>query len=217
LVEIRSPPPLVLEVVMARLRPSPALIVALLALILAAGGVAVGATKPDSKKIVACADEKTGVLRFAEKGRCPKDARRVAWKVNGSPGPAGPAGEDGQNGLDGMDGVDGADGDAGPPGTALAYGHVNPDGSLDGPRSQNVDSVTKLSGSSAGVYCIALSVTPENVVATLDGNIGDGASVRPIIRAALNAGTGCPADTDVTVRILDESSSVAKPFYFAVN
>jgi hypothetical protein len=219
LLEIRSPSAPVLEVVMSRLRPSPALVVALFAVVLAAGGVAVGATKPDSKKIVACADDRSGVLRLAEKEKCPKGDKRVAWRVNGAgpAGPAGPAGQDGLDGLDGSSGVDGVDGEDGTPGSALAYGHVNPDGTLDGPRSKNVDSVTKLSGSSAGVYCIALTVPAVNVVATLDGNIGDGASVRPIIRASLTVASGCPAETDVTVRILDESSSVAKPFYFAVN
>ena len=117
----------------------------------------------------------------------------------------------GTSGLDGADGADGA------PGTALAYGHINPDGTLDGPRSQGVDSVTKLTGSSAGVYCLALTVTPENVVATLDGNVADGASERPIIRASLTTASGCPPGTDVSVRILDEDGSVAKPFFFAVN
>jgi hypothetical protein len=198
------------------------MVVAILAVLLAVGGVATGATRSatEPKKIVACANRESGLLRIAEKGRCPKGDRRVAWKQNGSDGPAGPAGADGVDGLDGADGpsgADGADGAEGAPGSALAYGHVNPDGTLDGPRSKNVTAVTKLSGGSAGVYCLEVGVPVVNVIATLDGNVGDGASERPIIRASLTSGAGCPAGTDVTVRILDEDSSVAKPFFFALN
>jgi hypothetical protein len=197
------------------------MVVAIVAVLLAAGGAATAATRSvDSKKIVGCADRQTGVLKLQEKGHCAKGERRVAWKQNGSEGPQGPAGTDGADGLDGAtgaDGADGADGAAGAPGSALAYGHVNPDGTLDGPRSKNVTSVTKLSGASAGVYCLELGVPVVNVVATLDGNVADGASERPIVRASLTSGAGCPAGTDVTVRILDETASVAKPFFFALN
>jgi hypothetical protein len=204
----------------SKFRPSPALVLACVAVLLAAGGVATGATgsgSQNARKIVACADQDTGVLRIATKDHCPKDARRVAWKLNGSPGPAGPQGENGLDGVDGQPGSDGADGADGAAGSALAYAHVNPDATLDTARSKNVTSVTKLSGASAGVYCLEVAVPVANVVATLDGNVADDVSVRPIIRASLTSAAGCPPGTDVSVRIVDETASVSKPFFVALN
>ena len=69
------------------------MVVAIAALLVAASGVAVGATgtgTPEPTKIVACADHQTGVLRIPDKLHCPKGTRRVAWKQNG--GSVGPAG-----------------------------------------------------------------------------------------------------------------------------
>jgi hypothetical protein len=59
-------------------------------------------------------------------------------------------------------------GPPGPPGTALAFAHIKADGTFDASRSKNTRASTKVSGSPGGLYCIDFTVTPHNVVATLE-------------------------------------------------
>jgi hypothetical protein len=69
-------------------------------------------------KITACAKKKgkgKGLLRLASK--CKKGERRVAWNVQGPPGPAGSNGAQGAPGNTGAPGLTGAPGTPGTPGT----------------------------------------------------------------------------------------------------
>ena len=50
---------------------------------------------------------------------------------------------------------------------AKAYAHINADGTLDPSRSKNVD---KSRGFSGATYCVNSTVTPHNVVATIDAS-----------------------------------------------
>jgi hypothetical protein len=80
----------------------------------------------------------------------------------------GQKGDKGDTGSVGAQGPKGDNGQQGDPGSALAYAHVNADGTFDPARSKNVLK-TELFTASAGIYCVSFSVTPHNVSATLVG------------------------------------------------
>jgi hypothetical protein len=81
-------------------------------------------------------------------------------------GRTGPAGLNGAPGVNGAAGPKGDPGSVGAAGSALAYAHVNDDGTFDPARSKNV---IKSALFSTGIYCLSFSVTPSNVAATLVG------------------------------------------------
>jgi hypothetical protein len=79
-------------------RPSPSMMVALAALVLAAGGVAY-ATIPDSSGVIhGCFSTKTGALRVIDTGAnqsCTSREQPLSWNQQGPPGPPGPPGTGG--------------------------------------------------------------------------------------------------------------------------
>jgi hypothetical protein len=87
--------------------PSPAMGVAVAALIAACCGLAVAASS-SSPTIRACANKKTGALRLANK--CRKGERAVSWSRTGPQGVAGLAGAKGATGTEGPKGPEGAQG-----------------------------------------------------------------------------------------------------------
>jgi Collagen triple helix repeat (20 copies) len=84
----------------------------------------------------------------------------------GSPGQKGDPGPKGDPGSPGQPGAPGA------PGSALAYAHINTDGSFDPARSKNVLKTELFPV--AGIYCVSFTVTPNNVSATLVGTGNNG-------------------------------------------
>ena len=70
--------------------PSPALVVALIALIAAVSGTSYAVGRATSDTINACQDRKTGAL--AVKQRCAKGEKRVSWNVQGPTGATGATG-----------------------------------------------------------------------------------------------------------------------------
>lgn len=139
-------------------RPSPALAVSIVALVLGLGGIAwagVSASNSSSRVVHAC-------VQRAEKGlaarelflpvhgaACPKGETPISWgKIgpegpqgprgetglqgpegrNGSAGPAGPEGPAGQEGREGRPGEPGREGRPGPYGPAGAEGSMGPEG-----------------------------------------------------------------------------------------
>src|SRR6476619_2153830 len=90
-------------------KPSPALLVALLALVAAIGGLAV-ADVPDSQgRIAACYVKKTGKVRLLVKGnKCAKGETLVRWNQTGPPGQAGSPGAPGTPGTPRQPGAKGA-------------------------------------------------------------------------------------------------------------
>ena len=79
---------------LGRFRPSPALIVATVALVVALGGVAY-ATIPDSGGIIhGCYLNSNGALRLIDTGagqRCSANEKTVQWNQTGPAGPPGPS------------------------------------------------------------------------------------------------------------------------------
>jgi Collagen triple helix repeat (20 copies) len=118
--------------------------------------------------------------------------------LRGFAGPAGPAGAAGAAGPAGPAGPAGAAGPAGPTGpagTALAFAHVNPDGTVDAANSKGVapGNVAHVAGSA--VYCISgLGFTPRNAVATVGAM---GASF--VIATQIGVAFGCGAGTQISV------------------
>jgi hypothetical protein len=91
--------------------------------------------------------------------------RRLAAPVlAGAQGPQGGTGPQGPQGAQGFQGNTGAQGAAG---SALAYAHINPDGSVDTARSKNINRAVVFQTDTTDVpeYCINTTVTPHNVIA----------------------------------------------------
>ena len=107
-------------------RPSPATVMAFLALVFAMGGFAVAANQSAKKstQIKACYSKKTGELRVLKgKKRCRKSERALRWNKKGrrgAPGAAGPPGPAGATGAKGDAGATGPQGPAGADGAAAA-------------------------------------------------------------------------------------------------
>jgi hypothetical protein len=97
------------------LTPSPAMAVALAALLAASGGLAMAATS-SSPVIRACVSKKTGALRVANK--CRHGERSISWNQRGPEGPVG-KGTPGATGSPGIPGASGATGPAGVSATSL--------------------------------------------------------------------------------------------------
>jgi hypothetical protein len=77
-------------------KPSPALVVAVVAVVAAAGGFAVAAVPDGQGRITACYAKKSGKLRVLVRGtRCRPPEKRLRWSQTG---PQGPAGVDGAAG-----------------------------------------------------------------------------------------------------------------------
>ena len=159
----------------------PVLAVAAACLLAIGGGWAIAASRTSSATLRACASKSTGILRLAT--RCKRSERRVSWNTVGPRGPRGRQGIEGAKGDTGSTGATGATGATGTPGvqglpgTARAYGRVDPIGGLT--RSKNVAGVTHPLGGAGGVYCIQLAAgidaSQTGLVATLDfsGDVTD--------------------------------------------
>jgi hypothetical protein len=86
-------------------KPSPALIVAVIALVAAVGGFAVAAVPDEQGRITSCYAKKSGKLRVLVRGTaCRRSEKRLRWNQAGPAGPAGAAGAAGAVGPAGATG-----------------------------------------------------------------------------------------------------------------
>jgi hypothetical protein len=87
-----------------------------------------------NKLIKACADKRSGMMRYITKGKCLSNERTIVWNVTGQRGPQGdqglqgPRGEKGPSGLNGRENLVAEPGIQGPPGPAGADGQQGPIG-----------------------------------------------------------------------------------------
>jgi Collagen triple helix repeat (20 copies) len=151
-------------------RPSPALVVAIIALVVACAGTATAArVLITSSKKVARGAINTGDLRNGRGVSLADLTPRTRFSLRGEPGPAGPEGPRGEQGSPGPRGVAGPPGANGADGSAVAFAHVNANGSLEGTQSKGVVSVAMSQDfPGLGIYCFDLVSTPRNAVASVD-------------------------------------------------
>jgi hypothetical protein len=184
--------------------PSPAMIVALLALCVALGGSAYAASKINGNNI------RNGTISGKKlKNRTITSRqidRRTVSALKNRRGLRGPRG---------FRGSKGAKGDRGASGTAVAYAAVASDGTIDTARSKGI-AQANMSHTTTGVYCfVNLSFTPKNVVATLQPGTDE------VVYASIPAPSpslGCPAGA-VTVQVKHATAATNSNlgFYVAFN
>jgi hypothetical protein len=111
----------------------------------------------------------------------------------------------------------------GAPGSALAYAHVNRDGTLDEANSNNVAIVKTNVSSQAkpGTYCLAVTgkQAPKNAVATM-GEVGvPGASSVGAISVQMTfTSVFCADDADAVVTTkIENGAFVPRPFFIVFN
>ena len=144
---------------------------------------------PDAHGVIHGCFGPTGVLRVIDTDlgqRCLHSETALTWSQTGPVGPAGVSGPVGPAGAPGPTGPQG------PAGGALAYAHVNADGTIDAD-SGNI-TVAKLFD---GEYCVGVTGGAVHVaVANLDSRINVGGS----IQTGLFHASGCPQDaSDILV------------------
>jgi hypothetical protein len=197
--------------------PSPAMVIALIALSVAAveTGFAGHGGRHGPPGLVNALDVQNESLTgwdIKNRSLTPADFRGSVRGPRGPQGAQGAQGPQGPPGANGQNGANGAPGAPGPPGTARAFAHVNADGSIDGPNSQNVSSAA--AKPATGLYCLAnLGFTPRNPVASAGAQ-------GPAITAAVAVGAsfGCGAGTQVSVLLLDATPAAQdNDFYINLN
>jgi hypothetical protein len=125
------------------------------------------AAHAEASTIYTC-KKKSGTIHIvSKKAKCKKGETKLSWSSEGPAGKNGTNGINGTNGANGTNGTNGHEGKEGPAGSALAYAHVNADGTVDPTRSKNVTSANVFAFGN-GAYCFhGLSFTPKSVVASL--------------------------------------------------
>jgi hypothetical protein len=138
---------------MKNLRPTPAGVIACLALLVALGGTALATTALVPRNSVGSAQVINGSLQKADL------SKRTVAALHGARGARGAQGLQGIQGIQGIQGVQGGQGVQGTPGTARAYGRVGIACTSTCPftRSKNVVQVTHPLGGFGGIFCVELS------------------------------------------------------------
>jgi hypothetical protein len=169
---------------------SPALVIAILALIAALVGSAVADSGPKANTSASVAKTvKQAQKKAATALRKAKRVLRIARKTSKRQGPAG---NPGSQGAIGDSGSRGEKGDTGPAGTALAYARITDTGAIDTTHSRGLGSAT-VTHPSTGHYCIeGLPFTPNNAVATPQ-------NFPTSLLAFISPIAGCGANTQVSV------------------
>ena len=165
--------------VVKRRRPSPAIVISLVALFVALGGTGYSAvSKLAPKNSVGSAQVVNGSLQagdLSKKARAALKGNRGPAGAPGAAGPqgaTGPAGTNGTNGTNGAAGATGATGPAGAAGTARAYAEVDDASpSLVAARAKNFTAVTR---PATGTYCLtpAAGIDPSAVATVASEDYG---------------------------------------------
>ena len=178
-----------------RLTPSPATVIASLALLVACGGTAFAGTSLGGSSVGST------------------DGR--AHVASGKPGPRGPRGPAGPRGPRGPAGPAGT---AGAPGSAFAYAHVLSNGLVDPATSKNVDIMDLVQ---VGVHCLIVTGgTPKNVTAMIDNSGADPRTSQIAGTVAPPGSTtapGCLSGDNVEVVTSSGGRFVDLPFYVVIN
>jgi hypothetical protein len=174
-------------------------VISTLALVLVVGGGSAIAASQFSKESIpnnALKKESIGP------GKLTKAAKAALVGSPGAKGATGPAGSSGPAGPVGP---------AGAPGSALAFAHVNADGTLDAANSKNISAVSKLAALK-GYYCVTASVPVRSVTVG-----GDGGLVGKIYNASFeDFVTSCPDPASASVEIYKPTGGGVDSAFFIV-
>jgi hypothetical protein len=183
-------------------------VTATLALFLALGGSSYAAIKVTGKNVVDSSLTTKDI----------KNSSLLKGDFKAGQIPAGAQGPKGDQGIQGIQGQKGDNGSPGTPGSALAYATVDSDGTLQAaPATKNVDRATKedAGGPVDGSYCLHATVSPANVVASLNGTDATGGEVRAAVVNNITCTAG--AETyNVTVKTFNGQTSVLEDRAFSV-
>jgi hypothetical protein len=179
---------------------------ALLALFVALGGTSFAAANALlPKNSVGSVQVINGSLRTVDL------SKKTRAALHGARGVRGPQGPEGAQGAQGPKGPTGPRGLPGPSGSAVAYAHVNADGTLDAANSKNVAS-GNIAHPSTGVYCFSgLSFTPHAVAVTI-GALGPAWTAY----ARTDDGGDCPAHTQLEVQTRDNAPAPQNVDFYAI-
>lgn len=164
-------------------RPSPALVIALVALVVATTGVSFASSRGPS-------DESATSAKAARSDRGPRGKR-------GKRGKRGPQGVAGKNGANGANGTNGTNGTNGLDGTALGYATVTGGNTVIASGSKNVTQANLLQVTLGYVCFRNLPFTPKVATVTLSHPVSnpvtsDGNTLLAGARVGLGADPHCP-------------------------
>jgi hypothetical protein len=187
--------------------PSPSMTVSMIALLVALGGTAYAGLSIPRGSVGKAQLKRNAVTSVKVRNGSLKTVDFSANQRAALVGPAGPPGDTGPQG---------------PAGTALAYAHVNGDGTLVAGRSKAIGQVTH---PAVGTYCFTgLPSGVANVVATMDVNQGAPAGAGlPQAQATLGPGTFnntqqiCPGAQAAVLVVDDGANFLNKAFYVSFN
>ena len=208
-----------------RRRPSPATVIACLALLVALGGTGYAATQlpansvgpaqlranaVDSTKV----QDRSLLAKDFRAGQLPRGARglRGATGATGQAGPAGPTGATGSTGATGATGAAGPKGDKGDAATVL-WARVNAAGALG--VNKNAVSATKLGGNGAYEVVFNQNVSACSFAVQLGDAAPDNGGFRLLVSAA-NRGGGIVNGVFVSVQTPDTGLGANTSFHLQV-
>jgi hypothetical protein len=187
---------------------SPAMIVACIALVVALGGASYAAgvlpkNSVGSKQLKRNAVTSKKIKNGAVNSSKVKNGSLVGADFKQGELPAGPQGPQGPQGLQGPKG------DTGAAGSAAAYALVSDDGTVNTAQAKNI-AQANVTHSFGGTYCFSgLSFAPTNVIATINGNTGNGAGdAQASIFTPSDDPTSfnCPAGAQAVVYTIDNTT-----------
>jgi hypothetical protein len=215
-----------------KLRLTPAMGVALVALVLSAGGGAYAASTGTQTVILACIHSRGGGLYSARK--CARHDKRLTWNATGPQGVPGPKGQQGAQGVPGTAGATGASGSPGAPGAPGApaetlFAQVNTAGTIN-TSSPGVEVSPPTAYPGNGYYLVNFGQDVSHCAAIVtQGALPDfgfagathsgtatGAATASIEGSGATYSNGYPTGDTVEVQTYNGTTAEDNPFYLAV-
>jgi Collagen triple helix repeat (20 copies) len=154
-------------------QPSPATVVALIALFVALGGTSYAVTglgSSSARRFYACVTQTFHTLNLTNaSAACPAGERKISWDPTGQRGARGPRGAKGPGGIPGSTGAIGPQGPQGNAGASGAQGAPGPRGAAGSQGPKGDTGATGSSGATGPQGTIASVVTRDRLVSVSAG------------------------------------------------